>query len=64
VLGRAGDERDQQTLLDAEAVLHECLRLQQHLTEQDKVIVTICSYIRENAPRDHPVRRALPTLAF
>ena len=63
VLGRAGDQRAQQTFLDAEAVLHECRRLQQHLTEQDKVIVTICSYIKENAPEDHPVRKALPTSA-
>ena len=63
VLGRAGDQRAQQTFLDAEAVLHECRRLQQHLTEQDKVIVTICSYIKENAPEDHPVRKALPASA-
>nr|MDQ6948761.1 DUF1003 domain-containing protein [Actinomycetota bacterium] len=58
VLGRAGDQRAQQTLLDAEAVVHECRRLQQHLTEQDKVIVSICSYIQDNAPADHPVRKA------
>jgi uncharacterized membrane protein len=61
VLGRAGDERAEQTLLDADAVLHECQRLQQHLTQQDKVIVTICAYIRDNAPNDHPIRKPLPT---
>ena len=55
VLGKAGDLRAQQTYLDAEAVLHECTRLQAHLTEQDKVIVKLCSYIRENAPSDHPI---------
>jgi uncharacterized membrane protein len=50
VLGRAGDQREQQTLLDADAILHECRRLQLHLTAQDKAIVTICAYIEENAP--------------
>jgi uncharacterized membrane protein len=64
VLGCAGDQRAQQTFLDAEAVLHECHRLQRHLTEQDRVIVTICSYIKENAPEDHPVRKALPGTAI
>jgi uncharacterized membrane protein len=56
VLGRAGDKRAQQTYLDAEAVLHECARLQEHLTEQDRVIVDICGYIAEHAPTDHPIR--------
>jgi hypothetical protein len=64
VLGRAGDERAEQTLLDADAVLHECQRLQQHLTQQDKVIVTICAYIRDNTPNDHPIRKSLPTVKF
>jgi uncharacterized membrane protein len=61
VLGRAGDQRAQQTFLDAEAVLHECRRLQEHLTEQDRAIVSICSYIQENAPEDHPVRKGRPS---
>jgi len=56
VLGKAGDQRAQQTYLDAEAILHETLRLQERLTSQDKVIVKICSYIEENAASDHPVR--------
>jgi len=59
VLGRAGDKRAQQTYLDAEAVLHECARLQEHLTAQDKLIVTICGYIAEHAPADHPIRAAI-----
>jgi uncharacterized membrane protein len=61
VLGRAGDQRAQHTFLDAEAVVHECLRLQRHLTAQDKAIVAICAYIEANAPHDHPIRKALPT---
>jgi len=55
VLGQAGDTRAQQTLLDTEAVLHECHRLQQHLLQQDKIIVEICAYVQEHAPADtHP----------
>lgn len=63
VLGRSGDQRAQQTLNDADAILHECRRLQLHLTAQDKAIVAICAYIEANAPHDHPVRKALPTTA-
>lgn len=60
VLGRAGGQRAQLTFLDSEAVLHECRRLQRHLTAQDKAIVTICAYVETDAPRDHPVRNVLP----
>lgn len=35
VLGRASDRRAVQTYEDAEAILHECLELQRHLTAQD-----------------------------
>ena len=59
VLGKAGDKRSEQTLLDTEAILHECLQLQRHLTAQDRVIVKISEYIQENAPADHPVRAEL-----
>ena len=61
VLGKAGDGRAQQTYLDAEAILHECLALQRHLLAQDGAIVRICGYIAENAPADHPVRTQQPT---
>ena len=63
VLGRAGDKRAQQTYLDAEAILHECARLQEHLTAQDKLIVNICGYIAEHAPADHPIRGAIGRIA-
>jgi uncharacterized membrane protein len=59
VLGRTGDKRSQQTFLDAEAILHECLRLQEHLTSQDRTIVKICTYIRDHAPKDHPIHAEL-----
>jgi len=35
VLSRASDKRAVQTYQDAEAILHECLELQRHLTAQD-----------------------------
>jgi hypothetical protein len=34
----ASDARAARTYKDAEAILHECLRLQHHLQEQDKVL--------------------------
>lgn len=38
VQSRAADKRAQQTYNDAEAVLHECLEIQRHLEEQDRVL--------------------------
>ena len=38
VQARAADKRSQQTYADAEAILHECLQLQEHLKAQDLVI--------------------------
>jgi uncharacterized membrane protein len=48
VLGRAGDQRSEQTFRDAEAILHECRRLQRHLTAQDKAIVRIAQIIEQH----------------
>jgi len=59
VLGHTGEKRAEQTFLDAEAVLHECERLQEHLTAQDRLIVEICSYIEQHAPVDHPIHDRL-----
>ncbi|MBV6700187.1 DUF1003 domain-containing protein [Kitasatospora aureofaciens] len=44
VLGRAGDRRAEQTLLDAEAVLHECGRMKARLEAQDRVIDSLADY--------------------
>ena len=55
VLGKAGDKRAQQTFIDTEVILHECLELQRHLSAQDRLIVKICDYIHENAPKEHPI---------
>lgn len=38
VQGRAADKRAVQTYQDAEAILHECMDLQEHLMAQDKVL--------------------------
>ena len=38
VQGRAADKRAELTYDDAEAVLHECLEIQRHLQEQDKML--------------------------
>jgi len=51
---RPGETRAQQTLLDTEAVLHECQRLQQHLLQQDTLIVGICAYVTEHTPSHTP----------
>jgi uncharacterized membrane protein len=59
VLGKAGDKRAQQTFIDTEVILHECLELQRHLTAQDRLIVKICDYIHQNAPREHPIHTEL-----
>ncbi|MGK4579063.1 DUF1003 domain-containing protein [Kitasatospora sp. HPMI-4] len=44
VLGQAGDRRSEQTLLDAEAVLHECRRMKARLVAQDRVIDSLADY--------------------
>lgn len=51
VLGRAGDQRSEQTFRDAEAILHECRQLQRHLTAQDEVIVRIAAFIEQHEPK-------------
>jgi uncharacterized membrane protein len=48
VLGRAGDQRSEQTFRDAEAILHECRELQRHLTAQDDVMVRIAEFIEKS----------------
>ena len=41
VLGAASDKRAVVTYQDAEAILHECLQMQEHLTAQDKALESI-----------------------
>jgi uncharacterized membrane protein len=44
VLGRAADQRSEQTYLDAEAILHECRRMKARLTAQDRFIDRLSDY--------------------
>jgi hypothetical protein len=64
---RASDKRAEQTYLDAEAILHECLQLQAHLHAQDDLIAADTALTRQVAdlvtelrakPRKPPVRAA------
>ena len=48
VLGQAGDRRSAQTFLNAEAILHECRRMEEHLTAQDRIIESVCSYLKSH----------------
>ena len=43
----ASDQRSLQTYKDAEAILNECLQLQQHLQAQDKVLDDIIAHLHE-----------------
>jgi uncharacterized membrane protein len=47
VIGRAADKRALQTYLDAEAVLHACERLQDHLRAQDLAIRHVVEHMEE-----------------
>lgn len=49
VLGKATDERALQTYQDAEAILHECARLQEHLSAQDQIIAGIVDHLEQHA---------------
>jgi uncharacterized membrane protein len=44
VLGRAGDQRSEQTFLDTEAILHECDRIGLRLAAQHQVVGTLTNY--------------------
>lgn len=46
----ASDKRSQQTYDDAEAVLHEALQIQQHLTAQDNRLEEIITSLRKAYP--------------
>src|SRR6266849_2982596 len=41
VLGQASDKRAVVTYQDAEAILHECIQMQKHLTAQDKALAIL-----------------------
>ena len=45
VLGRAADRRSRQTFFDAEAILHECRRMEARLTAQDRIVDSLAGYV-------------------
>jgi hypothetical protein len=49
VQGMAADKRAVQTYNDAEAILHECMQLQAHLMEQDKVLRDLILHVQGGA---------------
>ncbi|MFJ8470979.1 DUF1003 domain-containing protein [Kitasatospora sp. NPDC094011] len=51
VLGKAGDRRAEQTLLDAEAVLHECGRMKDRLEAQGMIIESLADYTNAQVTR-------------
>ena len=46
VQAKAADKRADQTYKDAEAILHECLELQQHLAAQDQVLDNVIAKMK------------------
>jgi uncharacterized membrane protein len=47
VLGRASDKRAVQTYEDAEAILHECQQLQDHLATQDAALTNLVELMQK-----------------
>jgi len=50
VLGQAADDRAMSTYHDAEAILHECRRIQRHLESQDKEMISIIDRLERLVP--------------
>ena len=51
IQGKAADKRSEQTYKDAEAILNECLQLQQHLQAQDKILDDIIAHLHGAQPQ-------------
>jgi len=50
VQARAADKRSEQTYSDAEAILHECLQLQEHLKAQDLALAELIQRAKGTGP--------------
>jgi hypothetical protein len=48
IQGKAADKRSEQTYNDAEAILSECLQLQQHLQAQDTVLDDVVAHVKKH----------------
>ena len=47
IQGRAADKRAMETYKDAEAILHECMQLQDHLQAQDKILDDLILHVQK-----------------
>ena len=47
ILGKTADKRSEQTYHDAEAILHECMQIQAHLSAQDDVVTKQIADLRQ-----------------
>ena len=47
VLGAASDKRAIVTYQDAEAILHECLQMQEHLSAQDRALDRVIKHMKQ-----------------
>lgn len=57
------DDRDERTFLDAEAVLHTCLEIQEHLAAQDDVLTGALARLGEHSDSLSGLHTRLDTLA-
>jgi hypothetical protein len=48
IQGKASDKRSEQTYKDAEAILSECLQLQQHLQAQDTILDDVVDRVKRH----------------
>jgi hypothetical protein len=54
IQGRTSDRRGEQTFKDAEAILHECMQLQEHLAAQDQVLDHVLTHMEKVLPAPPP----------
>ena len=50
IQGKTADKRSEQTYKDAEAILHECMQIQAHLSAQDDVVTKQIADLRQLLP--------------
>jgi len=58
IQAKTSDRRAEDTYKDAEAVLHECVQIQQHLSAQDQAVQAQLAELKELIARLEPLQRA------
>jgi hypothetical protein len=53
IQGKTSDKRAEQTYKDAEAILHECIQLQEHLLAQDKILDDVIEHVKQHDAVHH-----------